>query len=185
MSWTAPMTAVAGSIFTAAQFNTFIRDNLLECPVAKATDPGSYFAVTGTNRVTERGGKALAVTGVTATTTSTSYTETLDVSGGGASSGPQLTLTTGPYALVGISCAIQNSSTSSARMAYDISGETSISPADNRGIASFGSAGIGGVYGNIIYHDNLTPGVNIFTTQYRVAGGTGTFESRRLQVIPF
>lgn len=30
LSWSVPMTAVAGSIFTAAQFNTYIRDNLLD-----------------------------------------------------------------------------------------------------------------------------------------------------------
>jgi hypothetical protein len=185
MSWSAPMTAVAGSIFTAAQFNTFIRDNLLECPAAKATDPGSYFAVTGTNQLIERGGKALAITGSSATTTSTSYTETLEVSGGGSSQGPSLTLTTGPYALLGISASVENNSTSSARMAYEVTGASSISPADNRGIGAYGSASVGGVYGNIIYHDNLTPGVNVFTAQYRVAGGTGTFASRRLQVVPF
>ena len=36
MTWTAPMTAVAGAVYTAAQWNTSIRDNLNETAVAKA-----------------------------------------------------------------------------------------------------------------------------------------------------
>ena len=43
------MTAVASSVFTAAQFNTFIRDNLNETSPAKATTAGAYFTVSGTN----------------------------------------------------------------------------------------------------------------------------------------
>lgn len=178
MSWTSPMTAVAGSVFTAAQFNTFIRDNLLECPAAKATTPGSFFAVSDTNQVAERIGTATSITGVTETSTSTSYTDL-------ATFGPEITVTTGGYAIVFLSGAIQNNGTGSVRMAYDVSGATSISAADNRGIGHFGAAAVGVVCGNAIYHDNLTSGVNTFTAKYRVSAGTGTFESRRLQVLPF
>lgn len=185
MSWTAPMTAVAGSIFTASQFNTFIRDNLLECPVAKSTTPGAYFAVSGTNTLTERLGVSTAITSLACQTTSTSYTDTIEVVAGGTSVGPSITLTTGKCALVFISASLQNSATSSVRMAYEVSGATSVSPADNRGIGQFGSAGVGGVYGNVVYHTSLTPGENTFTCQYRVAGGTGSYDSRRLQVVPF
>lgn len=178
MAWTAPMTAVAGAVFTAASFNTFVRDNLLECPASKATTPGAFFAVSDTNQVTERIGQSTSITGVSETTTSTSYTDL-------ATFGPQITVDTGGYAIVILSGAIQNSGTGSVRMAYEVSGATSISPADNRGVGHFGASGVGVVVGNAIYHDNLTAGSNTFTTKYRVSASTGTFESRRLQVIPF
>lgn len=179
MSWTAPMTAVAGSVFTAAQFNQFVRDNLLECPAAKATTPGAFFAVSDVNQVAERIGQSTSITGVTETTTSTIYTDL-------ATFGPQLTVDSGGAAIVILSCALQNTtSTSSARMAYDISGATTLAAADNRGVGHFGGTGVGVVVGNMIYHDTLTAGSNTFTAKYRVSGGTGQFESRRLQIIPF
>lgn len=171
------MTAVAGSVFTSAQFNTFIRDNLAETAPAKATTPGSYFVTSATNQIAER--HVVATTGLTSsTTTSTSYTD-LD-----EGPGPSLTVTTGSYALVVLSAALQNTTTSSSRMAYEITGASSIAPVDNRGLATYGSANGGMVGGITVYHDDLTAGVNTFVAKYRVAGGTGTFFSRRMFVIP-
>lgn len=181
MSWTAPMTAVAGSVFTAAQFNTFVRDNLLECPAAKATSPGSHFTTSATNQVTERIVQSAVVLGSAETTTSTSYADL-------TTPGPAVTVTTTSYALVLISGSVQNdTSGQSVRMAYDISGATSSAAADNRGIGHFAAVAgtCGMVAGNAIWESTLTPGSNTFTCKYRVAGGTGTFQSRRLQVIPF
>lgn len=37
MAWTAPLTAALNGTLTAAQFNTHVRDNLLETEAAKAT----------------------------------------------------------------------------------------------------------------------------------------------------
>lgn len=177
MSWTAPMTAVAGSVFTAAQFNTFIRDNLLECPAAKALNPGAHFVTSATNQVTERVASGTAIF-TTETTTSTAFTDLATV-------GPTITVTTGSNALICLSASIQNDGTGSVRMAYDVSGATTQAAADNRGIAHFGVANGGGVIGNPIWDPGLTPGINTFTAKYRVASGTGTFLSRRLAVIPF
>lgn len=177
MAWTAPMTAVAGSVFTASQFNTFVRDNMAETAPAKATTPGSIFATSATNQITERTPNA-AVTLAQDTTTSTTYTD-LDLG-----VGPQLTITTGVACFVIISAAVQNNTTSSARMTYDISGASSRAGADNRGIATFGGAGVGNNIGVVVLEQTLTPGSNIFTAKYRVAGGTGTFNSRRIQVLP-
>lgn len=179
MAWTAPMTAIAGSVFTAAQFNQHIRDNLAETAPAKATTPGSLFATTATNQIAERTPNA-AIALTQDTTTSTSYTSTLDL----GSTGPALSITTGVAAIVLLSCALQNSTTNSARMAYDISGATTRAGADNRGVSTFGVAGSGSNLGICVLEQNLTPGVNTFTATYRVAGGTGTFNSRRLQVVP-
>jgi hypothetical protein len=179
VAWTAPMTAVAGSVFTAAQFNQHLRDNLAETAPAKATTPGSLFAVTATNQIAERTPNA-AVALSQDTTASTSYVSTLDL----GSTGPSLTITTGVNAIVLLSASVSNSTTLSTRMAYDISGATTRAGADNRGIGVFGAAGNGINAGVAVLEQGLTPGVNVFTATYRVAGGTGTYNSRRLQVIP-
>jgi hypothetical protein len=54
VTWSAPMTAVANSTFTAAQFNQYVRDNLNETAPAKATSAGSYFVADGVNSIAER-----------------------------------------------------------------------------------------------------------------------------------
>ncbi len=92
MAWTAPMTAIAGSVFTAAQFNTFIRDNLAETAPAKATNPGAYFTTSDTNQISERAFLD-AIVETSQGTTSTTYTNL-------ATSGPAVTVTSGPYLLI-------------------------------------------------------------------------------------
>lgn|SRR5690606_16745056 len=176
MAWSAPMTAVSGSVFTAAQFNQFVRDNLNETAPARATTAGGYFVATGTNEITERIPVSNAVL-VSETTTSTSYTDL-------TTAGPEVTVTTGPAALVIVHGALDNSGAGASRMAYDISGASSIAGADNRGIGVYGVAGSGVVCSGVTLHQDLTPGVNTFTAKYRVSSGTGTFLSRRLVVLP-
>jgi hypothetical protein len=178
MAWTAPMTAIAGSVFTAAQFNTFIRDNLAEVAPAKATTPGSWFTTVATNQIVERTAK-VGVDLSSGTTTSTSFGD-LDTG-----PGPAVTVDTSNCALILFSASMTNTSASSSRVAFDISGATSMSASDNRGLATFGAAGVGQVAGNAVFHSDLTAGSNTFTMKYRVAGGTGTFLSRRLHVMPF
>ena len=73
MAWTAPMTAVATAVFTATQFNTYIRDNLLETAPAKATDLSNLFSVISANTLVERTPKEAIVT-TPESTASTSYT---------------------------------------------------------------------------------------------------------------
>ncbi|WP_143589850.1 hypothetical protein [Streptomyces africanus] len=177
MAWTAPMTAIAGSVFTAAQFNQFVRDNLAETAPAKATTPGGYFVTTATNQIAERSG-AIATQLTNDSTTSTSYTD-LDTT-----TGPSLTVATSNCAVVIISASISNTANVSARMAYEVSGASAIAPADNRGVATFGVAGVGIVAANVLFHNDLTAGSNTFTAKYRVAGGTGSFTSRRITVLP-
>jgi hypothetical protein len=157
-------------VFTASQFNANIRDNLAETAPAKATTPGSLFVTTATNQIAERT-PVLATNLTQDTTTSTTYTSTLDL----GSTGPALTVTTGVSAIVIISASLQNSTTSSVRMAYDISGATTRAGADNRGVSMFGVASAGANTGISVLETSLTPGANTFT---------GTFQSRRLQVIP-
>ena len=181
MAWTAPMTAVSGSVFTAAQFNQFVRDNLNETAPAKATATGGYFAVDGANSIAERHTSGALDTG-SGTTTSTSFTD-LD---GPALAGPAVTATTGTAAIVIVHGTIANSGTGSARMAYDVSGASTVAAADNRGIGIFGVAGVSLVAGTTVLHvaGSLTAGSNTFTAKYRVSSGTGTFSARRIAVFP-
>lgn len=176
------MTAVANSVFTAAQFNQFVRDNLNETAPAKATTAGSHFAVSGVNQIVERradGGLDLG----SGTTTSTSYTD-LDAP---AVIGPSVTAVTGPAALVVVHCVLQNSGTGSTRMAYEVSGATSLAPADNRAVGFFGVAGAALIASTTVLHIGgtaLTPGTNTFTSKYRVSSGTATISARRIIVFP-
>lgn len=181
MAWSAPMTAVANTTFTAAQFNQHVRDNLNETAPAKATAAGSYFVATGVNAIAERMAEG-SIDLNTGTTTSTTYTDLT-----GASIGPVVTVETGPMALVIVAGQLSNSGTDSARMAYDVSGDTTIAAADNRGIGTFGVASLTVTTGTTVLHFGglaLTPGSNTFTAKYRVSGGTGTFLSRRIAVLP-
>lgn len=178
MAWTAPMTAVAGSVFTAAQFNTFIRDNLNECPAAKSTTPGSYFAVSDTNQVTQRIPAQLSVN-VSETTTSTTFTDLATV-------GPSVTCVTGPYAVIIMSCELHsNTSSEAARVGCDISGATTEAPDGNHvlreessGTAEFQRASC------VRLHTGLTPGTNTFKMMYAATAGTGSFNFRNIAVLP-
>lgn len=170
------MTAVSNSVFTASQFNTFVRDNFNETAPAKATTSGAHFAVSSTNEISERISETASVL-TPETTTSTTYTDLTTV-------GPTVTVETGPAAIVTVHGAIDNSGAGSSRMSYDISGASTIAGADNRGIGVYGVAGAGIVASCTVLHTDLTPGTNTFTAKYRVASGTGTFNSRRIVVFP-
>ena len=106
MTWIAPMTAVAGSVFTAAQFNTFVRDLLNETAPAKATTPGSHFVATGTNQIAERI-PAQASVNTSESTASTTFVNL-------TTPGPSVTVTTGSSALIVMSAEIHNGTASEA-----------------------------------------------------------------------
>lgn len=183
MAWTAPMTAVAGSVYTASQFNTFVRDNLMECAPAKASVTGSYFVTTATNQIGERQ-VVQAVNNLTDQTSSTSFTD-LD-----STPGPSVSVFTGSSALVVIGARIgpngTGGATNSTKMSWKCDGATSIAAANewSTGIVSLGTAAV--VYASRAYlATNLTPGVNTFTAQYAVSGGTGAYQYRSILVMPF
>jgi hypothetical protein len=170
------MTAVASSVFTAAQFNTFLRDNLNETAPAKATTSGAHFAVSGTNEISQR----ISTTATVSTQETTTSTTFADI----ATPGPAVTVTTGPAALVAIHGTMDNTGGGSSRMSYEVSGASAIAAADNRGVGVYGVAGAGLTASGVVLHTDLTPGSNTFTAKYRVSSGTGTFLSRRIVVFP-
>jgi hypothetical protein len=174
MSWTAPMTAVAGSVLTAAQWNQSVRDNLLETAPANASTVSGYFVVDAPNSIVQRLGQTATVT-TSETTTSTTYTDL-------ATPGPAVTVTTGTMALVVVAGTTQNSGAGTTRIAYDISGATSLASADTRGMGNANTDSV--TAGTTVLETGLTPGSNTFTAKYRVSSGTGTFLSRRIVVMP-
>lgn len=180
MAWTAPMTAVANTAFTAAQFNTYIRDNLLETAPAKASGEGSYFVGNGANTLIERywGTDPQLAEG---STSSSSYT---DLSG---SFGPTVTAATSSRALVILTGRMRNNTTSEyAAMSFAVSGDSSIAASDDNCLSFENSAANTDSQASVVIPLNtLTPGSNTFTTKYRSTGGTATFERRRITVLPY
>lgn len=168
------MTAVANSVFTAAQFNQFVRDNLNETAPAKATTAGSHFAGTGLNSIAER----LAVANIVATSQTTTSTSFADL----ATVGPAVTATTGPYALVATYNSNFNSGAAASLMSFEVSGASSIAAADNTSIAITGASSQRA--SGLFLLTTLTPGSNTFTCKYRVGAGTGTYADRRILVFP-
>lgn len=169
------MTFVAGSVLTAAQLNTHLRDNLLETAPAKATTSGSFFVGTGPNSIAERIVQQSLVS-TSQGTASTTYTDLATV-------GPQSTATTGSMALVHMYTSYVNTGATNINlMTIEVSGATSIAANDQYAIGGDSGTGVRATSSLIV--TGLTPGSNTFTAKYRVNAGTGTFQDRRLVVIP-
>jgi len=185
MAWSSPMTAVAGSVWTAAQWNTFIRDNLNESETSKALTTSGYSVVTSLHRLSERVPQVVndAAEVVTAET-SYSDPETL-AAGSPVVPGPSITAFTGQKALVAIYGAPRTSGGTAAWISVEVSGATDIQADDTHSIQNHvtdpDSWRSGATFGL-----DLTEGLNTFTMKYRVStSGTGHFTSRRMVVIPF
>jgi hypothetical protein len=177
MAWTAPKTFLASSSLTAADLNTYVRDNLLETIAAKATDNGGLFTSSGTNAVAERLAKKSFIS-TEQTTTSTAYTDL-------ATAGPSVTVTSGPGGALAFWCSrALNSTTGYSIVSLAITGAAGANAAaaasDDRELSSNRNR----QYSQVVYYDGLTAGSNTFTMKYRVTAGTGTFSRRRLIVFP-
>lgn len=177
MAWSTPLTAVASTALTAAQWNASVRDNLLTTAPALATTAGSIFAVTGTNAIAQRTPNAATV-GTSQTTTSTSYTNLATV-------GPAVTVTTGTSALVLWGCEMSNSTTGiSVAMGFAVSGASSVAATDANCQKWTATANYP-LQASRVVLQSLVAGSNTFTGQYRVDANTGTFSQRTINVIPF
>lgn len=182
MAWTAPMTAVANTAFTAAQFNTHVRDNLLETAPAKATSGvsnGSILTKSTTNTILWRYPDSNIVS-TSQTTSSTSYVNL-------STSGPSVTASTGSRVLVWFGCSLRNNSTNSSLMSVAVSGATTIAASDSVAIRNRDGTGSDTELqmSRAYMFTTLNTGTNTFTAKYRVIGGTGTFSNRDLIIMPF
>lgn len=178
MAWSSPMTAVANATFTAAQFNTYVRDNLSATAPALATTAGRHFAVSGTNEIAERAISEDFVSGGTGeATTSTSYTDL-------TTTGATITMTTGTHALVWfVSRATSGSATTQALSSVAVSGASTVAASDNWCVIHAGTTSTR--YGAQHLFTTLTAGANTFTMKFRSssASATATFFTRALAVM--
>lgn len=179
MAWTTPITWVAGNTLTAQQMNQQVRDNLNETAPAKATVEGRIFVTDGANSIVERIPDSAVVAGFEDTAL-TVYTDLLTV-------GPTVAVTTGTRAYVDVSCQVRNNTVDETSfMSYEVSGATSIAASDSHAFSVVHPvAGISDSASFGFLREGLTAGSNTFTAKYRVAGGIGTFGTRRITVIPF
>lgn len=173
------MTATANSAFTAAQFNTHVRDNLLETAPAKATTSGSLFVGTGSNSIAER------VVGLDVVSTEESTTSSTFVNL--STPGPMITLTTGASAIVFIGARAWNSTATGINtMGIAVSGSSTIAATDADAyiVRSNAANQFMRAHAAVLFEGTLTPGSNTFTARYHVDSGTGTWRDRSLLVIP-
>lgn len=181
MAWTAPMTAVTGNVFTASQFNQYVRDNLNTTAPAVATAAARLIVALGANSVGERV-PTVGYLGTYESTATTTYTDLATV-------GPAITLNTGTKALISMGADTANSNAGlGSRVSVTISGATSSAAADgNSYYSESGNAGDNhqGTWTTI--YNTLTGGSNTFTMKFRTTagGGTSTFGHRLVTVTPF
>lgn len=186
MAWSAPMTATSNATFTAAQFNSHVRDNLLETEPAKATTVASYFVTTGANAIAQRTPSSSYL----ATDNSTSSTSYTTLSGN-----PSVTVTTGTAALCLFSCGMNSTATdASMSVSVAVSGASTVAASDAWRILTDGTTGNFNFSGNpkdqhnrrgsVKLFTGLTGGSNTFTMQYKVGSATGHFHHREIIVYP-
>jgi hypothetical protein len=172
------MTAVAGATFTAAAFNTHVRDNLNETAPAKATAPSQLFVSTGPNAIATRV-PSQAFVPTPETTASSAYTDL-------ATPGPSVSVTTGTIAIVFFAAQVANNVSDSASWSsVRVTGASTVAASDAWSIQADGITANNSVrYGMTHVFTGLTPGVNTFAMQYRVGSNTATFRNREISVIP-
>lgn len=175
MTWVAPMTFVANTVLTAAQLNTYLRDNLNETAPAKATTAGYHFVTSGPGAIAERAIRSDTISSSN-TTTSTAYVTITNA--------PTVTVETGTLAIWLITCSTSNSVASTATYSsVEVTGATSIGASDSRCLMVDGLPANQPCRMTSAQHMSVTAGTNTFTMQNRVAAGTGTWVNRQLTII--
>jgi hypothetical protein len=175
------MTAVTGNVFTAAQFNQHVRDNLNTTAPAAATTAGRILVTTGANSVTERD-PVVDYLGDAESTATTTFVDLATV-------GPSVTVVTGTKALITVGAGASNSNLGLAsRVAVSITGATTIAANDADSYLQESGNVDDQFQGTWTYITTaLNAGTNIFTNKYRTSagGGTSTFSRRLVTVTPF
>lgn len=179
MAWTAPITVATNDILSAAQYNRYVRDNLLEMAPAKATSTGNIFTISDENEVQERKVSSDVVT-TQGQTSSSTYADL-------STFGPMVTATCN-FAIVTISARMRNVNNDGRGVyaSFGVSGATSIAAKDSWMISGNGvkAGNPNRVSASTIV--TLTGGANTFTMKYKVQPtyGPAQFEQRELTVIP-
>ena len=183
MTWTSPIVWTNGTL-TAAQLNQQVSANMAETAAAKATTSGSIFVGTGLNSLAERI-PSETIEFASETTSSTTYVNLATV-------GPNVTVTTGDKALVGVTSDINNSTAGATSVTswavYTPPNVLQIAPDDNYSLWCKTEASPTGAAplraSSFRLCSGLIPQSNLFQQKYRVSAGTGTYNERALLVIP-
>jgi hypothetical protein len=180
MAFSTPLTAVANTPLTAAQWNASVRDNLNETAPAKATVSGGIFVATGAGAIAQRATNADTYTGGgTNDTNSTSYT--------GLTGGAAVAITTGTKAIV-LSTFRFSHDTLGGRsyVSHAISGATTTAASDTWAALNDAHT-INRILtcSQVSYWPTLTSGSNTFTHFFRVVSNIASFTWRQLVILPF
>jgi hypothetical protein len=184
------MTAVAQEVWTAAQWNTGVRDNMKQTLPFLASTSGRWFCSETINPTVLAEREIAADTNIDdGTTTSATYTSTLTGSVGNCA----VTVTTGTSALVFVNALMSSSSSSTVQLcSVGVTGATpTIAASDNWAWQCDGvTAANANRGGTVVYfgeggdHGALTPGSNTFTAQFRSSGGS-TLTVNNSEIIVF
>jgi hypothetical protein len=175
MAWASFPTLTDGQVLTGAHMQ-IIRDNFLETAAAKATTAGRIFVATGANTLAERAISGATVDTVESTASGT-YTNL-------ATSGPQVTVTTGTQALVWINSRSLNTTGGNPALAsFEVSGATTVAASDNKACYVDLAASEIVRTSTCILQTGLTPGSNTFKMVYRAGGGSASFAYRHIVVM--
>lgn len=186
MAWTTPLTAVGNAIWTSAQWNSGVRDNLNETATGKATVAGQIFVATGNHTITAfTPQKATVATSQTLTADGT-YRDLTTV-------GPAVSFTKPSGGSMNVTLFFSALVTQSAAnvevfVAPAVSGATTIAADDTKAIRIDGIAASNAVrvfgYARFL-NASLTAGSNTFTLKYKAASGTVTIANRFICAVPW
>lgn len=161
MAWSSPVTYTVGQVLTAANLNTYLRDNMLD--LDRRTSPSQ------------------ATVATSQASASTTYTDLATV-------GPAVTVTIGSTGKAELSLYnAQNNNTAGAPvfMAFAVSGASTVAAADTQSLAFTSPVGGGGNRsGASFLLTGLAAGSTTFTAKYRAGSNTGTWQDRQVVVTP-
>ena len=180
MAWTSPLTAVANTTLTAAQWNIFLRDSLNAQGPTSATGAGQLLVTTGFGSLTMRTPQVQYIS--TSDTTASSSLVALD------SDGAEVTVITGTMCMVTVGCQISNSTAGAGGMAsIDLFGDTERAADEINCVrADSGNANDAFKLGWTTIYNPINPGSNTFGMKYRATGGgTASFAGRLIVAVPF
>jgi hypothetical protein len=181
------MTFISNTGLTAAQLNTFVRDNFNETAPARALSAGNWFVSDGINSVKER----RITSAEFLSSESTFSTDFVDLTHSVA-----VTLITGTQAIVHITCEVSakvgfgGSGINIAYVGYAITGATQLAASKDRALKLGGAnSGSTSVFRTTYtyWQTGLTAGSNTFTLKFAnevdTTSSPSTFVGRQLVVM--
>lgn len=183
MAWSTPLTVATDDLLSAAEYNQYIRDNLMETAPAKASSPGNIFTTVGRNQIVERV-MASADIPTLESTASSSYGD-LDTPG------PTISLAC-RAAVILFSARMRNTNSASGKGAYvsvDVTG-AKLQPATDEwaistsGLGSSNPVRLSGMFP--FNGDSNADNRFTFTLKYRCQTGypSAQFDMRNITVFP-